>query len=121
MPRVSNALGLNMDEYFWPVHWHFNHIDNETINLPIILHVQDTDKCKIMASAGRKYDIVLFGATGYTGQYTAEHIAASFPTNLSWALAGRSREKLENIARLVKEINSDRKEPSTAAQLCRNV
>lgn len=73
-----------------------------------------------MSSAERKYDIVLFGATGYTSQYTAEHIAANFPTNLSWALAGRSRDKLQNIAKLVKEVDLDRKEPSTAAHFRRN-
>ncbi len=36
-------------------------------------------------------------ATGYTGQFTAEQIAKSLPTNLKWAVAGRSRDKLEQL------------------------
>lgn len=59
----------------------------------------------------RRYDLVLWGASGYTGQYTAEHIATHFPTNFNWALAGRSRDKLLNIARGIKDLNPDRKEP----------
>ncbi|KXK40910.1 MAG: saccharopine dehydrogenase NADP-binding domain-containing protein [Saprospiraceae bacterium] len=46
----------------------------------------------------RKYDIILFGATGFTGslvaQYLDEHIDKE---GLSWAIAGRNREKLEAI------------------------
>lgn len=61
--------------------------------------------------AERIYDIVLHGATGYTGVYTAEYIASNFPTNLSWALAGRSRDKLSGLARTLKESDPDRKEP----------
>jgi hypothetical protein len=46
---------------------------------------------------------------GYTGLYTAEHIAAHLPTDLKWAIAGRSREKLEKIAADIKELNPDRR------------
>ena len=67
-----------------------------------------------MSQSERQYDIVLFGATGYTGQYTAEHIATNFPTNLSWALAGRSHDKVANIAKGIRELNRDRKEPGTS-------
>jgi short subunit dehydrogenase-like uncharacterized protein len=44
------------------------------------------------AMAGR---IVLFGATGYTGTLTAEHLAA---TGVPAVLAGRSRQRLEQLA-----------------------
>lgn len=45
----------------------------------------------------RKYDIVLFGATGFTGQLTAQYLAANGGDTLSWALAGRNRAKLEQV------------------------
>ncbi|MFI8191229.1 saccharopine dehydrogenase family protein [Streptomyces sp. NPDC085946] len=45
----------------------------------------------------RPYDIVLFGATGFVGTLTAEYLAAHAPEGLRWAIAGRSREKLERL------------------------
>ena len=47
-----------------------------------------------MASA--KFDIVVYGATGFTGQLVAEYLAAHYKgdAGLKWAMAGRSREKL---------------------------
>ena len=50
-----------------------------------------------MASSKREYDVVLLGATGYTGKYTAEQFARIAPTNLRWAVAGRSASKSEAI------------------------
>jgi short subunit dehydrogenase-like uncharacterized protein len=49
-------------------------------------------------SGEREYDLVLFGATGFTGGLTADYLAAHAPTNLRWALAGRNRAKLEAVA-----------------------
>lgn len=43
------------------------------------------------------YDIVLFGATGFVGKLTAEYLARQ-KTGLRIALAGRSREKLQQVA-----------------------
>src|ERR1700727_432256 len=50
--------------------------------------------------ADRKYDVVVFGATGFTGGLTAEYLAQrATPTPHNpltrWALAGRSLTKLE--------------------------
>ncbi|MGN9909138.1 saccharopine dehydrogenase family protein [Phytohabitans sp. LJ34] len=42
----------------------------------------------------RAYDIVLFGATGFTGRLTAEYLAAHAPAGLRWALAGRDGDRL---------------------------
>ncbi|MDI2129232.1 saccharopine dehydrogenase family protein [Yinghuangia seranimata] len=42
----------------------------------------------------RTYDLVLFGATGFTGALTAEYLARNAPADCRWALAGRSRDKL---------------------------
>ncbi|MBX3154631.1 MAG: saccharopine dehydrogenase NADP-binding domain-containing protein [Deltaproteobacteria bacterium] len=45
-------------------------------------------------------DLVLFGATGYTGRLVAEYLAtASKREPLRWAIAGRSRDKLETLRR----------------------
>ncbi|MDT0203115.1 saccharopine dehydrogenase NADP-binding domain-containing protein [Nocardioides sp. AE5] len=47
--------------------------------------------------ADRDYDIVLFGATGFTGGLTAKYLARHAPARLRWALAGRNRAKLEKV------------------------
>ena len=41
--------------------------------------------------AEREYDIVLFGATGFTGELTAAYLAAHAPPGTRWAIAGRNR------------------------------
>ncbi len=45
----------------------------------------------------RQYDIVIFGATGFTGELTAAYLAEHAPAGLRWALAGRNRAKLEAV------------------------
>ncbi|HEX3040960.1 MAG TPA: saccharopine dehydrogenase NADP-binding domain-containing protein [Solirubrobacterales bacterium] len=45
----------------------------------------------------RPYDLVLFGATGFTGGLTAEYLAAHGPAEMKWALVGRNRSKLEAV------------------------
>jgi short subunit dehydrogenase-like uncharacterized protein len=45
----------------------------------------------------RELDIVLLGATGFTGALTAEYLAEHAPPGLRWALAGRTRSKLEAV------------------------
>ncbi len=53
--------------------------------------------------AERDFDILLFGATGFTGGLTAEYLAHNAPANLRWALVGRNLQKLEEVrARLAK-------------------
>lgn len=50
--------------------------------------------------AGRRkyeYEIVLFGATGFTGRLTAQYLAAHGGDDLRWALAGRSQARLEAV------------------------
>jgi len=47
----------------------------------------------------RSFDVVLWGATGFTGGLVAEYLARAYGVGRSvrWALAGRSREKLEKV------------------------
>jgi short subunit dehydrogenase-like uncharacterized protein len=47
--------------------------------------------------AEREHDIVIFGATGFTGALTAEYLAGH-ADGLRWALAGRNRAKLEALS-----------------------
>ncbi|KAH7419616.1 Saccharopine dehydrogenase-domain-containing protein [Cadophora sp. MPI-SDFR-AT-0126] len=67
--------------------------------------------------SSRQYDLVVFGATGYTGKLTAEHITTHLPTDLRWALAGRSATKLEAVAAECKTLNPDRIQP--AIEVCK--
>ncbi|MFZ0041663.1 MAG: saccharopine dehydrogenase NADP-binding domain-containing protein [Solirubrobacteraceae bacterium] len=46
--------------------------------------------------AEREYDLVLFGATGFTGGLTAEYLAAN-ADGTRWAIAGRNPDKLEAV------------------------
>jgi short subunit dehydrogenase-like uncharacterized protein len=53
----------------------------------------------------RKFDLVLFGATGFTGKLTAEYLARARTVRpLRWALAGRNREKLEAVRREISTL-----------------
>jgi short subunit dehydrogenase-like uncharacterized protein len=45
----------------------------------------------------RELDLVVFGATGFTGELTARYLAAHQPVGLRWAIAGRSRARLEPL------------------------
>ena len=47
--------------------------------------------------AARELDLVLFGATGFTGRLTAEYLARHAPDGLRWGLAGRTQAKLEGV------------------------
>jgi short subunit dehydrogenase-like uncharacterized protein len=46
-----------------------------------------------------KFDIVVYGATGFTGQLVAEYLAAHYAGkgDPKWAMAGRSPEKLASV------------------------
>jgi short subunit dehydrogenase-like uncharacterized protein len=46
-----------------------------------------------------KFDIVVYGASGFTGQLVAEYLAAHYKGDkeLKWAMAGRSLEKLASV------------------------
>ena len=44
----------------------------------------------------RKYQIILYGASGFTGKLCAEYIQKNY-SDLNWAIAGRNKKKLENL------------------------
>ena len=59
----------------------------------------------------KMYDLVVFGATGYTGKLCAEYISTNLPTNLKWAIAGRSEKKLLALMDEIGATSADRFQP----------
>ena len=51
----------------------------------------------MVQTGSREYDVVLFGATGFTGGLTAAELAARAPAGCRWALAGRDLRRLEGV------------------------
>ena len=50
-------------------------------------------------NSSSKFDIVVYGATGFTGQLVAEYLATHYRDDkpLRWAMAGRSLDKLKSV------------------------
>ena len=50
-------------------------------------------------TSSSQFDIVVYGATGFTGQLVAEYLAAHYAgkSDPKWAMAGRSLEKLASV------------------------
>jgi short subunit dehydrogenase-like uncharacterized protein len=46
--------------------------------------------------ADREFEIIVYGATGFTGRLVAEYLAANY-RQVKWAMAGRSLTKLEEV------------------------
>ncbi|XP_031436950.1 saccharopine dehydrogenase b [Clupea harengus] len=55
----------------------------------------------VSTSSRRPYHVVVFGASGFTGQFVVEEVARTIDEGpngkLKWAVAGRSRRKLETV------------------------
>ena len=57
-----------------------------------------------------KYDLVLIGATGFTGKLVAEYLALEYGVkneNFVWAIAGRSQNKLNDLKDFLKDIDPE--------------
>jgi short subunit dehydrogenase-like uncharacterized protein len=55
--------------------------------------------------AEREHEVVVYGATGFTGGLTAEYLARGAEP-VRWALAGRSRPKLEAVRAQLTEVDA---------------
>jgi short subunit dehydrogenase-like uncharacterized protein len=56
----------------------------------------------------REYDVVLYGASGFTGKQTVQYFAKhACSDQVRWAIAGRSRQKLEAIKAQIGAVNID--------------
>jgi short subunit dehydrogenase-like uncharacterized protein len=54
-----------------------------------------------------RFDVIVFGATGYTGTFVVRELACltKKDAKITWAVAGRSKEKLDKVlASISKEI-----------------
>ena len=65
----------------------------------------------------REFDLILFGATGFTGRLVAEYIAARRPGK--WAIAGRNRDKLAQLGTGVPIVIADALDPASVAEVAR--
>lgn len=43
------------------------------------------------------FDVVIYGATGFTGRLVAEYLASEYGKDIAWAMAGRSEDKLKRV------------------------
>ncbi|KAF9934792.1 hypothetical protein FBU30_000086 [Linnemannia zychae] len=53
----------------------------------------------------KPFDLVLYGATGFTGLRTCQYLARTYPEGVRWAIAGRSIPKLEEVREKLAAIN----------------
>ncbi|MER6943464.1 saccharopine dehydrogenase NADP-binding domain-containing protein [Nonomuraea sp. NPDC000554] len=67
----------------------------------------------------RAYDIVLFGASGFTGALTAAYLAEVAGPHVRWAVAGRDRAKLEALGLGVPILVADAGDPASLAAIAR--
>jgi short subunit dehydrogenase-like uncharacterized protein len=53
----------------------------------------------VVMSAVKKFGVVVYGATGYTGRLVCEYLNNQYGVNgdVTWAMAGRSQEKLTQV------------------------
>ena len=66
-------------------------------------------------SSTPEFDIIVYGATGYTGRLVAEYLSQEYAddSGLRWAMAGRSQSKLEAVR---DEINAPADTPLVVAK-----
>lgn len=76
----------------------------------------------------REFDIIVYGATGYTGRLVAEHFVREYGGRTDapkWAMAGRSLAKLEEVRGLIGApadtplVTADADDPASLEAMCR--
>ncbi|KAJ2992176.1 hypothetical protein HDV02_003243 [Globomyces sp. JEL0801] len=53
----------------------------------------------------RPYDVIIWGATGFTGELVAQYFTQHSPKDVKFAIAGRSEKKLNEVADKLKEMD----------------
>src|SRR5436190_753820 len=63
--------------------------------------------------AARPFDIILLGATGFTGRLVAEYLIKNYGSDdsLKWAIAGRDQDKLQHLQGELAGLHSSAKGP----------
>lgn len=58
--------------------------------------------------AKRQYDVLVWGATGFTGKWVAKHLFDHYPGDtLSWAIAGRNPQKLAELRSFIGDLDEN--------------
>jgi hypothetical protein len=78
-------------------------------------------------NASAEFDIIVYGATGFTGQLVAEYLAARDTSHdqIRWAMAGRSLDKLKRVRDAISAsadtslVVADASDPSSLAAMLR--
>ena len=52
-------------------------------------------------SMSREFDVIIYGASGFTGRLVAEYMGKTYSNNANWAMAGRNEAKLAEVRDLV--------------------
>jgi short subunit dehydrogenase-like uncharacterized protein len=83
-----------------------------------------------MPATDRPFDLVLFGATGFTGGLTADYLAAHLPSEARLGLAGRNRVTLDAVRDRLAGVNpqlaevtllhADAGDPATLTEVARS-
>src|SRR6202051_2200915 len=74
----------------------------------------------------RDFDLIVYGATGYTGRLITEYLATSYRGDdaPSWAIAGRSTDKLQKVRADIGApddlplVKADAAEPASLRSMC---
>jgi len=78
----------------------------------------------VTETAARPFDLIVWGATGFTGRLVAEAVAHAAPPGFAWAVAGRDRVRLEAVRDAVAPaagvIVADVDDPAWLAELARS-
>ncbi len=76
-----------------------------------------------MSESSREFDIVVWGATGFTGGLVAHYLDSVAPKNLRWAIAGRNEAKLDarlaELSKPVPKILADAGDPESLHEMSR--
>ena len=74
----------------------------------------------------REFNVIVYGATGYTGRLVAEYLSTAYPgaDKPKWAMAGRSLAKLEEVRDLIGApadtplVTADAEDPASIRAMC---
>lgn len=57
--------------------------------------------------SAKQYDLVVWGATGFTGKWVAKHLFDHYSaTDLNWAIAGRNSDKLNDVRDFIGDVDA---------------
>jgi short subunit dehydrogenase-like uncharacterized protein len=69
--------------------------DNKAVTIKADVNYDASDK---IPRTERKFDLILYGATGFTGGLAAQYLASNYnDSGLKWAIAGRKKTALEKV------------------------